>query len=807
MPERARAEAMPHSRQSERSGAGPVASSAAAWKPARPTLAAMLAASQRRAGNRATARLARSFFEATVQSVQRNTTQQGASTSDVSVARTKAIQRNGYRSGTVETTSDRRARQERERQRLEREQQRREREQEQKRQEQQRLEREQQRRERGRDINTTPTHGRVRHEPPPKPDIGLTAQQRLEERRRKEKEDQDERDRQERERQERERRRKEKKDQDEQERQERERREQTREIASNKRPTYSSIRTEAPRNRDIGLTTRQRSERERKEKEDQDALEEAARKLEERERKRREKEDQDERERLEWERLERERLDRERLEHQAQELEEQERKRKEQEEQARKDQKGAREPEHHGPEAPTDLEAQDRREQQEWERQQAKADLEAEEKRKSEQREKIANQKREIERQKREKASAVAATQPGPAGLQRTDLHIAVLAKNLRDAKSLVDAGDDPFERDADGKSAWTAAVDIMDANSDFVREMLRAKKVNWASKLPDVKRDLGDTALHFAAGSSAELTKLLLNDDPRRVKAKDKAGKYPLAYATDETLGRETVDLLQEKTQEKTLLPLSPSASASTPSKFEAMIYVQDEKHRSMFKGFAAESYKAQLLKPLIDSLMALKDRVADFKIIGSSDESIWNAAVVPGLKAGQKSNIAGWTPRLTDPFPERVYYSAGIKEETVGVKSTARDKWGTLLHEATHAMMMRIFKEENGYSAAPFSPGMVNKASEPLKDAFIKIVNEIHRNLASLPEGSEARAIKGAFADTYTKENYPAELIVRVPQILGETGADEGEKWLRKYVPTLLDFWTTEVVPRLQEYAASKQ
>jgi ankyrin repeat protein len=416
----------------------------------------------------------------------------------------------------------------------------------------------------------------------------------------------------------------------------------------------------------------------------------------------------------------------------------------------------------------------------------------------------------------------IKATMPPYTG--KTPLRIALDQNQQATFAQLLALRPDPFIADDRGVSPWSLALGLLDkeANARWINEIVASNAVDWTTAtgktclvalvqtgdVPVITRLLnskhltvdqplnadGHTALHLLAqGDRAEASQLLLQRGAV-TNIKDSKGRYPIALASHERMKA----VLEAGTEAATLQPPPKATTGDVPSEFDAMIYFQDPAHTSMFKGLAEESYKSALLKSLMDSMVAAAQRQTDLKIIGASDAGIFNATIVPGLAAAGRAGVKGWTPHK-DPQGDRIYFSAGDPVATI------REKWGTVLHEATHAMMQRIFKNtaKMGDASAPFAP--VEGGNE-LKDAFLKIVEDIRTriNAKQFPSGTTATAITGAYNEEgYDASSIPGELIVRVPQILGELGNAAGEAWLTQHVPQLLGFWKGQIMPRLEAFA----
>ena len=414
----------------------------------------------------------------------------------------------------------------------------------------------------------------------------------------------------------------------------------------------------------------------------------------------------------------------------------------------------------------------------------------------------------------------------------KTPLHLASEKGHVEAIKLLIKHGADPYKKAGNGSTAIDEALKWLKQTPEPIAAMLASLKLSPdngpGSKIileimergsfelitsmleqKNIKFDLAlntqkQTPLHIAAmHNNARVVKYLL-ERGAKVDTKDEQGLYPIALATKDTmmgvLGKPTEDIAVKQQQQ-------PPQTKATPAElFEAMIYFQDPEHKAMFKGKAQASYDSPLLKDLIAS-MARRGQKEQMRIIGSSDQSILNATVIPGASARMKQGIKGWTPENWNEHFEghRAYFSAGDRT------SSNDEKWGTVLHESTHSMMQAIFKNVKGqgeHASAPFEPG---KEGANLREKFLKIVAEVKAKVDTFPEDTPdqktaKQTIKDAFNEEgYDESSFPGELIVRVPHILGSLGNTRGEQWLQEHVSSLLKYWQEEIIPRLKSYAES--
>ncbi|MCP4305440.1 MAG: hypothetical protein GY788_11295, partial [bacterium] len=145
-----------------------------------------------------------------------------------------------------------------------------------------------------------------------------------------------------------------------------------------------------------------------------------------------------------------------------------------------------------------------------------------------------------------------------------------------------------------------------------------------------------------------------------------------------------------------------------------------------------------------------------------------------------------------------KKIYFSAGGKK-------TAKNKSGTILHEATHHMMNLIFgNQESDNPSAPFS---CDKEGGDKKKEFMGIVNTVQEKVKKMKEKEKDKnkcPILESICKAFEYEDilWAGELIVKVPEIIAEFG----EEWLENNVPELIAYWKNEIVPKLNDFKPDK-
>lgn len=123
-------------------------------------------------------------------------------------------------------------------------------------------------------------------------------------------------------------------------------------------------------------------------------------------------------------------------------------------------------------------------------------------------------------------------------------------------------------------------------------------------------------------------------------------------------------------------------------------------------------------------------------------------------------------------------------------------------IFHEATHFALNKIFKNNSD----PFF-----SADAHIKNKFINIIEDIESNLNKIKYNDTMSelayyTIESVF-ENYPEKEYAKEMAVKVPEILGLLGVEEGQRWLQENVPALLDFYIHEINPKLNNYLIEHQ
>lgn len=135
-------------------------------------------------------------------------------------------------------------------------------------------------------------------------------------------------------------------------------------------------------------------------------------------------------------------------------------------------------------------------------------------------------------------------------------------------------------------------------------------------------------------------------------------------------------------------------------------------------------------------------------------------------------------------------IYVSAGN-----GLSST----FATLLHEVKHYMDKQIY----GDSKTPYN--------DSSKDEFMLVKELLKNNLPTLPQETPNdrhiyQSIAGIFS-RYAEEDQDAEILVKVPEIIGYLGMEEGYSWLKQNTPYLLNYYERRFNPACEAYVAKMQ
>ncbi|KAJ8875243.1 hypothetical protein PR048_023138 [Dryococelus australis] len=142
--------------------------------------------------------------------------------------------------------------------------------------------------------------------------------------------------------------------------------------------------------------------------------------------------------------------------------------------------------------------------------------------------------------------------------------------------------------------------------------------------------------------------------------------------------------------------------------------------------------------------------------------------------------------TKGITEFKSGRLY--VGFKRETHLQES---ERLGTLAHELTHIAMQILYKND----CNPYGKHDTEKQKE-----FKELVNYV-RNHWYYSSGVED-ILHRVFNDYANPDDWPAELIARVPHILAKYGTDEGLDILQKQAPLVYAFYTKHVMHTCTEF-----
>jgi hypothetical protein len=122
-----------------------------------------------------------------------------------------------------------------------------------------------------------------------------------------------------------------------------------------------------------------------------------------------------------------------------------------------------------------------------------------------------------------------------------------------------------------------------------------------------------------------------------------------------------------------------------------------------------------------------------------------------------------------------------------------------GTLLHELKHFSDKQVYNS----SLQPYTPneqsGFLEMKSQ-LKEQCERYFQSIPIDSSDIDRAMYS-SIYSAFKLYYTHQQ-DAEVLVKVPEIIGHLGLDEGYGWLKKNVPFLLDYYENVFNPACENY-----
>jgi ankyrin repeat protein len=198
-----------------------------------------------------------------------------------------------------------------------------------------------------------------------------------------------------------------------------------------------------------------------------------------------------------------------------------------------------------------------------------------------------------------------------------------------------------------------------------------------------------------------------------------------------------------------------------------------QDKKHNNLLN---------PLMKIVAMSSIGIRRQIENenfFKTIVNNEKNVMNLAM------GAKTTILGRYRKKNTVF--------------VGGKNLL-DVFGIILHEWKHYVDNEVF----GSVTATF-PEQNRKQFNAIKD---KLFFDVHK----MPENtSEFLKIKSSFAVAILSTDQreilvDAEILARVPEVIGILGHEDGINWLKTYTPKLFEFYQTVYNPALEAYIQKK-
>ncbi|GKT18339.1 hypothetical protein ADUPG1_011293, partial [Aduncisulcus paluster] len=241
----------------------------------------------------------------------------------------------------------------------------------------------------------------------------------------------------------------------------------------------------------------------------------------------------------------------------------------------------------------------------------------------------------------------------------------------------------------------------------------------------------------------------------------------------------------LEEKKAENIQMALHKRARLSQPPDeyiySKTVIVQKDKKHRDDVKKAYHELNKIEWIQMIFKVL-----RAADgpSMIVVDFDKDV---AEISGEKNKQHSLGTAYYGDSIDPvYPVMIAGQATIDPYPTKIRiDSVKNMRGTIAHELTHIAMQCIYKNE----MFPFRSGESTPEVEKLKDAIWEA-----------EEKYEDTIIGAVFG--YKENDWPAEIIVRVPQILAVYGQSLGEKIIKKEAPLLYEWYRDFVVEECKNW-----
>lgn len=351
-------------------------------------------------------------------------------------------------------------------------------------------------------------------------------------------------------------------------------------------------------------------------------------------------------------------------------------------------------------------------------------------------------------------------------------LEVAYRGEDTKAAQFLMDEDADPHAVDHVNRSTLYLAV--LNNNTDLVKLFLD-KSVD-IDKRPDSKNH----PLWISRTRNLKIQELLL---------KQWTKNKGITYNGEMTISQFQKHFKSKIIRKGPLKKLENPSKPSTVDAIESKVYFEDDKVRDLLEGQFKSIYEdAKELAPLMDvmALNALGHHESgrfsdkDFKIIVAGPNTL------QCLKVDANKEASGFFSKQFTAFANTG--KPGTPLATV---------LGTMIHESTHFVMHQVFQNE----VKPYL-----EDDEEASTKFKAIVECIQKKVDDFPINDNTSfiahtLIKSVFIH-YDKDQYESELIVKVPEILAELGANAGATWLRKNVPDLYKYYLEHVNPELRSY-----
>ncbi|KTC91790.1 MULTISPECIES: ankyrin repeat domain-containing protein [Legionella] len=362
-----------------------------------------------------------------------------------------------------------------------------------------------------------------------------------------------------------------------------------------------------------------------------------------------------------------------------------------------------------------------------------------------------------------------------------------------------------------------------------------------------NIRDKKGNTPLHYATYSESErVVKLLLEFEDTEVNAENKAGTTALQIAVSKefsSIEKLLLDVSKQQISEqeipqglsvreyqrlnkKSIIDLGPltplkSDKPTAIQAIESSLYIQDSKLREQFAGQWDEVAQNEVLIPLINFLglcvtrgtvdesrrLTLFKEYRQIKETPPEEEyqDIYDLALKKIEKElGMKFKIICVDAEDVGSLKPFSHEPRGLYTNKNSVFAATRDLeingvLGLIMHESSHFTMHQLFKN----SAKPYP-----KNDLELQQKYEKIVEITKDSLKTMLTGLADEQDEAAFEiinnvfKVYPQNEWEAELIVRVPEIMGSLGPDAGQKWLQKNSPELYGYYENVVNPAISNY-----